>query len=154
MASEELGGDLARRPRHPYIDEHRAEQGRPRVIALAGLLGDSHRPGCRSMFVTRDLTRSVEFRVEDVTAEREIPAEQPPFIGLTVTEVQLKSGAEVFYVRSAQMEDWDVATRLGGIAPEPGGDNPDRWTESACAITGMRRSCKCPDAFWIADPDW
>jgi hypothetical protein len=113
--------DIAHRPQHPYVVQRLSERAAvaPRTFTLAGLLGDCDRKGYRCLYQSRSLRHSVQFKPEDVVNEREIPLEEPPFLGLAATEIELRPGAEVFFTRAQTApapEDFDLEFRPRQVA--------------------------------------
>jgi hypothetical protein len=88
-------------PQDPLVERLRPDPSQPpqAVLTLAGLLGDSDRPGFRRLYFTRDLDYYAEFQTEDVLDIASIPAEQPPFLGHDATRVTLKRAATIEYTR-------------------------------------------------------
>jgi hypothetical protein len=80
----------------------------PRTRALEGLWGDSDRDGYARLYLTHDLAVYAEFRVADVVAATEIPADRPPFLGEQATRVELPRDADVDITRTKRVEDVDV----------------------------------------------
>ena len=63
------------RPQDPFVDKVRPDPSLPPqpTRALAGLLGDSDRPGFRRIYFTRELDNYAEFRAEDMMSSRRSP---------------------------------------------------------------------------------
>ena len=90
---------MADRPPDPYVRD-RLRSGDSRAgQSLAGLWGDSDRPGCRRLYLTTKLDYFVEFRLDDVLAAESVPPEAAPFVGLDATRVTLSPDATVDWVR-------------------------------------------------------
>jgi hypothetical protein len=87
------------RPPDPYVREHLSVAGSEVGQSLAGLWGDSDRPGCRRLYLTTKLDYFVEFRVDDVLAVASVPPEAAPFVGLDATRVTLAQDAAIDWVR-------------------------------------------------------
>ena len=57
----------------------------------------------------RDLQSHVEFSADDVTDVRDIPADQPPFVGEPATVVTLRPGARVDLTNSYDTDEFKMA---------------------------------------------
>jgi len=143
---EEDQGPGGERPQDPLVERLRPDPSQPpqAVLTLAGLLGDSDRPGFRRLYFTRDLDYYAEFRTEDVLDAASIPPPQPPFLGEEATRLTLKRDAVVAYtrVRSPRpIDEFDLDVRLGR-AHEPWIAAPADFTEEATAC-----GSPCPTKF-------
>jgi hypothetical protein len=137
-----------------------AREAREPSPKLAGLIGDAERPGHRALYLDSGLRRRVEFRPEDVVAQRVIPVGKPPFSRTDALEVKLVPGAQVHFVRfntPPRDADWDLATNIGATTSITLGGQC--WTRShECVdpvLSSMRRSCKCgrEDDHWVGEPE-
>jgi len=110
--------DSVGRKQDPRVEGLRPDpsQPAPRTRSLAGLWGDSDRPGYARLYLTRDLTVYAEFRVEDVVVATEIPPERAPFVGEQATRIELPYEANVEFTRShrvGEIDEFDLDLRLG-----------------------------------------
>jgi len=106
------------RKQDPRVEGLRPDpsQPTPRIRPLAGLWGDSDRPGYARLYLTRDLTVYAEFRVEDVVMTTDIPSERAPFLGEQATRIELPYDANIELTRShriSDVDDFDLDLRLG-----------------------------------------
>jgi hypothetical protein len=120
MAGADDSGDdaRARAGQDPFVERLRPDPAEPPTpsVELAGLLGDSDRPGYRRVYFTRALDQFAEFRSDDVLHTEPIPKEQAPFQGLDATRVTLRRGAPVDYTHTrvaGAVDEFDVDVRLG-----------------------------------------
>jgi hypothetical protein len=147
---------------------------------MAGLLGDSDRPGFRRLYFTRDLEYYAEFRIEDIIATESIPPEQAPFMGLEATRLTLKRDASLQYTRThtpRPVDHWDLdvairdVTRYGPtrlirtaepLCLERLSLNPECFTQDTCVTCDLGcfisagLSCEyglCPGPHGGEDPD-
>lgn len=102
----------------PRVEQLRPDPSEPppRSRSLSGLWGDSDRPGFRRLYLTSALDVYAEFRVEDVVATTDIPADQRPFLGEQSTRVELRHDAPVDITRSRRVgdvDDFDIDIRFG-----------------------------------------
>ena len=95
--------DAKSRKQDPRVERLRPDpsQPAPRTRALNGLWGDSDRPGCARLYLTRDLSVYAEFRVDDIVVTKEIPEERGPFVGEKSTHIELPSDANVDITHSS-----------------------------------------------------
>ena len=119
-----IPADDGERPQDPLVKRLRPDPSQPpkRVRTLAGLLGDSDRPGHRRLYFSADLSTYGEFRTEDVLSYDDIPIDKSPFVGEPATRVTLKREATVDLTRSRRAEpidEFDLDLRLGGLRPVP-----------------------------------
>ena len=91
--------EMQDRPPDPYVRERLTAGASQTGESLAGLWGDSDRPGCRRLYLTTKLDYFVEFRLDEVLAVESVPPEAPPFVGLDATRVTLALEATVDWVR-------------------------------------------------------
>lgn len=110
--------DQKSRKQDPRVERLRPDPSkRPlRSRALAGLWGDSDRPGFARLYLTRDLSVYAEFLVEDVITTTEIPPERGPLVGEQATRVELPQDANVDITRSrraADINEFDLDVRFG-----------------------------------------
>jgi hypothetical protein len=142
MADDEHDPSTGRdRPQDPLVARLRPDPSQPpqAVLTLAGLLGDSDRPGFRRLYFTRDLDYYAEFQTQDIVDTASIPPSEPPFLGDEATRVTLKRDAVVAYtrVRSPRpIDEFDLDVRLGR-APGP-------WTAAPADVTEGPTACGCP----------
>jgi hypothetical protein len=145
----------AERPQDPLVERLRPDPSQPpqAVLTLAGLLGDSDRPGYRRLYFTRDLDYYAEFRTEDVLGTASIPPSEPPFLGDEATRLTLKRDAVVEYtrVRSPRpIDEFDLDVRLGRVGGSSGAA-PGDFTAVPCPgdITEGPTECggACPTHF-------
>src|SRR5262245_40967281 len=131
---------------HPYVDRLRGDPSEPprRVRVLAGLPGDSDRPGFTRIYFTKDLKSYAEFKADDVVYTEPVPADQPPSLGMEATRVGVGRDAAIDFVRTrggAPVDEWDLDVRL---APRAAGaaplmlDEPETW------------EAECPGPYWFA----
>jgi hypothetical protein len=88
----------------------------PKVITLAGLLGDSERPGYKRLYFSTALDYYAEVRNEDILHIVSIEPPLPPFVGLDATRLTIDRGAMIDYVRSAladEFDDFDIDIQIG-----------------------------------------
>jgi hypothetical protein len=113
----------------PLVERLRPDPGRPaiRVLRFDGFAGRSDRPGYRRLYLSLSLDRYLEVRAEDVVAEEQIAAADPPMQGLDSTRWHVRRDASVEYVRSVTprpLDEFDLDVRLGSQAqtlPDGGG---------------------------------
>ena len=137
--SDEEPASGGERPQDPFVERLRPDPSQPlrRVLTLAGLLGDSDRPGFRRVYFTRDLTYYAEFRSDDVVQMAPIPAEQAPFTGDEATRVTLAREATIEYTRvrtATPIDEFDLDIRLArlGLGVQDDGEYPPRTGDAAC----------------------
>src|SRR5262245_9378294 len=89
------GSEAASRPQDPLVGRRRPDPAQvpDPALRMVGFLGDSHRPGFRRLYFTRDLDYYAEFRVDDVIDIESVPADQPPFRGDDATRLMLRRNA-------------------------------------------------------------
>ena len=152
---EDRRAGAGERPQDPLVERLRPDPSQPpqAVLTLAGLLGDSDRPGFRRLYFTRDLDYYAEFRTEDVVDTASIPPSQPPFLGDEATRLTLKRDAVVTYtrVRSPRpIDEFDLDVRLGA-AGGPWSAAPGDFTAAPCPgnVTEGPTACggACPTHF-------
>lgn len=123
--------DIANRPQDAFV-AGRSETGTA-TVSLAGLLGDSDRPGCRRLYLTTGLDYFVEFRTDHVVGVADIPPEQLPFEGLDATRVDLVADATLDWVRrSIGPADPFVLMVSDRKVQAP---DPDTWQAACPAVT-------------------
>ncbi|MDQ3733114.1 MAG: hypothetical protein M3400_03795 [Actinomycetota bacterium] len=119
--SESAGkGEPGGRKQDPRVEQLRPDPSEPppRGQCLSGLWGDSDRAGFRRLYFTSALDSYAEFRVEDVVATVDIPADQAPFLGEQSTRVELRHDAPVdFTVSRASTPASCTCTAIGCSAP-------------------------------------
>ncbi len=91
--------EMQDRPPDPFVRDRLAAGNPGGGDSLAGLWGESDRPGCRRLYLTTRLDYFVEFRVDQVLAVESVPPEAPPFVGLDATRVTLAPDATLDWVR-------------------------------------------------------
>lgn len=91
--------EMQDRPPDPFVRERLTADGSGIGETLAGLWGESDRPGCRRLYLTTRLDYFVEFRLDQVLAAESVPPEAPPFVGLDATRVTLAKDATIDWVR-------------------------------------------------------
>jgi len=99
--------EMQDRPPDPYVRQRLGADGSGTGESLAGLWGESDRPGCRRLYLTTRLDYFVEFRLDQVLAVESVPPGVPPFVGLDATRVA--------FARDATL-DW-VRRQVGGADP-------------------------------------
>ena len=135
-ASDDDGG--AERAQDPYVERLRPDPSQPprAVLTLAGLLGDSDRPGFRRLYFTRELDYYAEFRADDMVDAAPISAEEPPFLGDEATRVRIRRDAMIEYTRTRMarpVDEFDLDVRLGA-AQARAGAAPDSFV-ATCWVT-------------------
>jgi hypothetical protein len=107
------------RPQDEFVARRRPTpgDGPPEGIALAGFLGDSDRAGYRRLYLSRDLSRHVEFPTTDVLEVRDVAPDERPFVGDAATEVRLRDGANIDFTQRRTTHDLE----FGFLPPDPGG---------------------------------
>jgi hypothetical protein len=116
MAKPPEPEDIGARPADPYVRARISGPGESagRTLTLAGLLGDSDRPGRRRLYFNTSLDYYAEFAVDDVLAVEDVPADQSPFVGLDATRVTVRSDARVEYTYArvvGSSDDFDLDIR-------------------------------------------
>ncbi|MFH8370596.1 hypothetical protein [Streptomyces sp. NPDC018031] len=125
-------GDEDRRPRgggrrrddeqgrqDPFVEHVAPDPAEPaqRTVNLRGLLGKSDRKGFQRVYFSKDLDYFAEFKAEDVVFTEPISPEQPPFLGLDATSVNIKRDANVQYSRISEAgeapDEFDMDIRVG-----------------------------------------
>ncbi|HWC26098.1 MAG TPA: hypothetical protein VG474_05885 [Solirubrobacteraceae bacterium] len=117
-------GDAGERPQDPYVERRRPDPSQPPepTKTLAGVLGDSDRPGFRRLYFTAELDYYAEFRTEDVVALADVPPAQPPFLGEPATRVTLRRDAAVDFTRTQRarpLDEFDLDVRLAAAPAAP-----------------------------------
>lgn len=115
-----------------------------KAVTLAGLLGDSERPGYKRLYFSAALDHYAEIHSEDILHRGPIDPANPPFIGLVSTRLTVKRCAVIDYVRSTlsdAFDDFDIDVRLSAGAGSSGvHPTPSRTTTAAASsTTRMRR---------------
>jgi hypothetical protein len=112
-------------------------------LTLVGFLGDSHREGYRRLYLDDGLTVFVEFNVEFVVYDNQLPAGQSPFLGEPATSVtfQLDAELEFEHTRTYTSEEWQLDPPIapsGGCPPCQNSDNcvMYRWSRGYCYKSG------------------
>ena len=110
--------DAEDRPQDPLVERLRPDPSEPPepTRTLAGLLGDSDRPGYRRLYFTAELDYYAEFRSADVIDYSDIPPDQPPFLGEPATRASLKRDAAVEFTHAQKarpLDEFDLDVRLG-----------------------------------------
>jgi hypothetical protein len=147
MATEDPdSSDIAGRPADPFVSARLPNPGDAplQTLTLSGLLGDSDRERRRRLYFSTRLDYYAEFLTDDVVTVEDIPADQPPFVGLDATRVTLKRDAKIDFVhtRVAAADDFDLDIRLQGMPPS-GAAVPAGLTDDPTC--GGRRTCfTCP----------
>ncbi len=123
---------LANRPEDPFVRSRTGSGGGP-VVSLAGLLGDSDRPGCRRLYLTTTLDYFVEFRAEHVIGVADVPPEQAPFMGLDATRVDLVADATLDWVHRGvgAADPFVLLASDRKVQPRI----PDTWQAACPAVT-------------------
>ena len=143
------------RPQDPFVEARVGDPAQPptRSFTVAGLLGDSDRPGRRRLYVTTGLDYFVEFDVGDVLAVEAVAAEEPPFPGLDATRVTLSADAVLEWVlrRRVGVDPFalDVSTERFGLLPIRNDVVVPAFTRTGgcngCFTgTGTRETCAAP----------
>jgi len=131
----------------------RAPDADPRRYRLAGLFAESDRgPEFRRLILSRDGSRYVEFRTDDVEEHADVPPDQPPFLGEQATSVVLRAGAQAFFTQvevAATPEDWDLDARLRTLPAGPP-QFPGLDSDTELCVTRRLRSGTC--RFCAVDP--
>lgn len=91
--------EMQDRPPDPYVRERLSKGGSGNGGTLAGLWGESDRPGCRRLYLTTRLDYFVEFNLDQVLAVESVPPDAPPFPGLDATRVTFAPDATVDWIR-------------------------------------------------------
>jgi hypothetical protein len=93
MGDDKSGSDDKKQD--PRVARLRPDPTQPpkRVHRLIGLWGDSDRDGFGRLYLTSGLDTYAEFRLGDVVATEEIPADEPPFLGEQATRLELRDEA-------------------------------------------------------------
>ena len=109
------------RTQDPYVERVRPDPAKPPepILTMAGLLGDSDRPGFRRLYFTRALDYYAEISIDDIVTTEAIPPERPPFIGLESTRLTIKREAPVMYTHkhpSGPFHPWDLDVKIAGIS--------------------------------------
>jgi hypothetical protein len=159
-AGSDDSGQAADRPQDPLVERLRPDPSRPAepTRTLAGLLGDSDRPGMRRLYFTAELDFYAEFRSDDVLAIAEIPPDQAPFLGEPATRVTLRRDATVEFTRTERarpLDPFDLDVRFAPGAAGPGGGGPITFGEPGCLETngfgcqetGTIATFTCPTQF-------
>ncbi len=116
--------DISKRPQDPLVARLRPDPSQPPepTRSLAGLLGDSDRPGFRRLYFTPELDYYAEFKSEDVVTVADIPPDQPPLMGESATRVTLNRDAPVDIVRMRRarpVDEFDLDVVFGAtVTPE------------------------------------
>ncbi|WP_327134335.1 hypothetical protein OG311_30885 [Streptomyces sp. NBC_01343] len=120
-------------PQDPLVERMRPDPSQPArsSLVVAGLLGDSDRPGHRRLYLTKKLDYFIEFAVGDVLDSSRVPSDRPPFLGTDSTQVTLKKGAHISYTRTTEVQppdefDLDLRRRRAAPAGGPGRRGPRR----------------------------
>jgi hypothetical protein len=84
-------------------------------LTLVGFLGDSNQPGFRRLYLDDSLTIFIEFNVEFVVYDYQLPAGQCPFVGEPATSVTFKLDAELEFEQSRTYtsEEWQLDPPIG-----------------------------------------
>jgi len=120
MSSENQFEDpsgIGDRPQDAFVAERLSSPTElpARTLILSGLLGDSDRPGFRRLYFNKQLDYYAEFASADVVSVTTVPKDQPPFVGLESTKVELRRDATINFtqVRAAvPMDEFDLDLRL------------------------------------------
>lgn len=129
------------RPPDPFVAARISDPkaSPPRTFAVAGLLGDSDRPGRRRLYLNTRLDFWVEFRTDDVVAVESLAPDQPPFVGLDATRVELLRDASLEYVRSQTAGAEDPFAIQAETAPGP-------------LLSAQTWEAECPGPTWGGCP--
>jgi hypothetical protein len=105
---------------HPYVERLRPDPASPppQTLMIAGLPGNSDRPGFERLYFTRELNYYAEFRTDDVLFREVIASDTPPFVGLDVTRIALRRDATVSFTHERQhvpVDQFDLEVRLGQV---------------------------------------
>lgn len=98
-------------------------------------MGDSDRAGLRRSYFSSALDSYAEFRVEDVLATTDIPADRAPLLGEQSTRVELRHDAPVEFTvsrRVGDVDEFDLDVRFGTGRPRPMGNVYGSSGEIAC----------------------
>ncbi|MFP5417118.1 MAG: hypothetical protein ACLGHZ_09675 [Actinomycetes bacterium] len=150
---------FSNRPPDPFvaarIDDPSAPP--PRTFTLAGLLGDSDRPGRRRLYLNTRLDFWAEFLTDDVRAVEPVAPDQPPFMGLDATRVTLARDARVDYVRTQSLEEdaFALQPRASDVVPLPA----QTWeaecpgpTWGGCPTELCGTNIECPSGWTVCKP--
>ena len=96
------------------------------ITSFVGLLGRSPKQGFWLLYLTLDMTKSVEIQETDIIHSEQLPADQSPFGSLGGTRVFVKQDASVTTTQSvsrkhdasAAADEFDLDIQLGA-APQP-----------------------------------
>jgi hypothetical protein len=100
------------------------------LTSYIGLLGRSPKDGYWLLYLTLDMSTSVEIREEDIVHSEQLPPDQSPFGSLGGTQVFVRKDAQVTTTRTisrtheagAGGDEFDLDIRLGGganVLPQP-----------------------------------
>jgi len=165
--SYEPNGEPDRLPQHEYVSRMRpdpAALSQPGLV-LEGVVGDSDRPGHKRLYFSRSLTEYAEFSPADVAQIEDIPADQPPFVGLDATRVTIRRDAPVTFTRAQParpLDEFDLDVQLSAttlpardirmISDECGGEGTRFPTTIVLAsdVCGTRQPWPIPPrwVFW------
>ena len=147
--------DASGKGQDPRVEQLRPDpsQPPPRGRSLSGLWGNSDRAGFQRLYLSSALDSYAEFRVEDVLATTDIPAEQAPFLGEQSTRVELRHEAPVDFTvsrRVGDIDEFDLDVRFGTGAPRAFGNVYASSADIACVKPGEPITDPCEhscDAF-------
>jgi hypothetical protein len=171
MATGKKGGGSEKPPQEDRIlarlvnDSTQVTTG---LTSYIGLLGRSPKAGYWLLYLTLDMSTSVEIREEDIVHSEQLPPDKSPFGSLGGTQVFVKRDARVTTTKTisrthsagAGEDEFDLDIRLGGgeafrARPEgtgggtcaaecPGGGTGDAQTCLTCASCGDTcfRTCR------------
>lgn len=153
--------EFSTRPPDPFVAARISDPkaASPDTFALAGLLGDSDRPGRRRLYLNTKLDFWVEFRTDDVVAVESIGPDRPPFAGLDATRVELTREAHVEYVRSQAVGAEDPFAIQAETGP-PALPSAQTWeaecpgpTWGGCPTDiGCPTANECPSGWTVCKP--
>jgi hypothetical protein len=122
------------------------------LISYVGLTAQSSRPGYWVLYLTLDMSRSVEIREEDIVHSEELPPERSPFGSLGGTRVFVRQDAQVTTSTvtsrtqdaASAADEFDLDIRLGApVAHAPCiGTSPGTTCLAECGGgTGAGETC-------------
>ena len=121
------------------------------VTSFIGLLGTSPKEGYWLLYLTLDMTRSVEIKESDIVHTEQLPPDRSPFGSLGGTQVWVKQDANVTTSQTASVthqasdapDEFDLDVQLGSGAPTAQAAIPTGFT---CGDSTCRTGCDdtCP----------
>jgi hypothetical protein len=127
MADDSKSNSPAKPKEEPILARLQSSPGQTPtgVTSFVGLLGRSPKQGYWLLYLTLDMTKSVEIQETDIIHSEQLPPDKSPFGSLGGTRVFVKQDASVTTTQSvsrkhdasAAADEFDLDIQLGAVAP-------------------------------------